>query len=98
MNLTKKGASSTVAWTAKHEHVFDESKERLAEPPVLRAPDMSKPLVARTDTSNSSLGAVLLQEVEEILDSLVYASRKLSEKEKRYSATERIPGSGLDDS
>lgn len=53
------------------------------------APGVSKPFVFRTDTSDTSLGAVLLQEDGGVLHAVAYARRKLSESEKRYSLTER---------
>lgn len=100
-NLTKKGASNTVAWIAEHEHAFDElrKKRRPPEPPVLRAPDTPKTFVVLTDASDTSLGAVLLQEHEGILHPVAYASRKLSESETQYLVhRKRMPSYGLGDS
>lgn len=78
-NLTRKGQSNTVQWCSEHDTSFKELKRRLAEPPNLLAPDVSKQFVLRTDSPDEALGAVLLQEHEGML----YGSRKLSASRTR---------------
>ncbi|XP_072143700.1 uncharacterized protein [Dermacentor andersoni] len=60
-DLTKKGQSSTVVWGPTQEEAFTTLKSKLSEAPILLAPNLSKEFVLRTDASNTSLGAVLLQ-------------------------------------
>jgi len=50
---------------------------------------MSKPFVLRTDASDVGVGAVLMQEHDEELFPVAYASRKLSQRERAYSTMER---------
>ncbi|XP_064469691.1 uncharacterized protein LOC135384419 [Ornithodoros turicata] len=87
--LTKKQKSNQVVWTAEHETAFRELKRMLAEPPILRLPDFSRPFTLRTDASEVSLGAILLQEHEGVYHPVAYASRKLLPREAAYSAIER---------
>ncbi|XP_064463126.1 uncharacterized protein LOC135374051 [Ornithodoros turicata] len=88
-DLTKKRAANVVVWTETHQTAFDALKRALSEPPILRAPDFSKPFVLRTDASDVGLGAVLLQEGETGLHPIEYASRKLCPREQAYSAIEK---------
>ena len=53
-------------------------------------PDFTKDFVIRTDASSTGLGAVLLQEGEDkLLHPVMYASRKLLDRETRYATVER---------
>jgi hypothetical protein len=55
-------------------------------------PDFSRPFVVRSDASNTGIGAVLLQpqpERDGQLHPVLYASRKLLDRETRYSTVER---------
>ncbi|XP_064472919.1 uncharacterized protein LOC135387751 [Ornithodoros turicata] len=88
-SLTKKGGSNTVVWEEAHEEAFNDLKRRLTEAPILRLPDLDKDFVLRTDASEKSLGAVLLQEYEGVLHPVAYASRKLLAREAAYATIER---------
>nr|KAG5689434.1 hypothetical protein BaRGS_012256 [Batillaria attramentaria] len=61
----------------------------LATFPVLLIPDLSKEFIVRTDASNSGLGAVLLQDKDGLLHPVAFVSRKLLDRETRYSTIER---------
>ena len=58
--------------------------QALTHAPVLAYADPTKPYVLRVDASLSGLGAVLNQEHPEGLRPVAYASRKLSNSERRY--------------
>lgn len=87
--LTKKQGSNQVIWTEKHEAAFQRLKQLLADPPILRLPDFNRPFTLRTDASDVSLGAILLQEYDGVYHPVAYASRKLLPREAAYSAIER---------
>ena len=55
----------------------------------MRIPDVTKQFVLRTEACDTGLGAVLLQEHDEIVCPVAYASRKLSKAERNYTVTER---------
>ena len=57
--------------------------------PVLKLPDINIPFILRTDASDCGLGAVLLQYVDDAPFPVAYASRKLLDREKKYSTVER---------
>ena len=56
---------------------------------ILKLPDFERDFVLRTDAIEIELGAVLLQEHEELLDQVAYGSRKLNSAERNYTVTER---------
>lgn len=87
--LIKKRAPNRFTWTQEHQLAFETLKTALTNRPVLRAPDLSKEFILRTDASDKCLGAVLLQEYDERLHPVSYASRKLLPREAGYSAIER---------
>ena len=57
--------------------------------PVLKLPIPTLPFVVRTDASNTSVGCVLLQYHDDVPHPIFYGSRKLLDREKRYSVIER---------
>ena len=88
-DLTKKGAPNQVKWSEIHQRAFDALKHSLSTAPVLRLPDWSKTVIVRTDASERGVGAVLLQETEGIPQPVSYISKKLLDREVRYSAIEK---------
>lgn len=87
--LTRKGKSNSVKWTPACEEAFQELKHQVSKDPILRLPDLQQPFVLRTDASDTSLGAVLMQTYEGKLHPVAYASRKLLPREAAYSTVER---------
>ena len=73
------------AWESEQQQAFKKIKTALTTLPVLMYFDKDKDHIIQTDASKTGLGAVLLQEGQPI----VYASRTLTETEKRYSNIER---------
>ena len=96
-NLASKTASlrtllkndSMWIWAEEHERCFQEIKQCMASPPVLAHFDQNKEIRLSTDASILGLGAVLEQKVDSFWKPIAYASRSLSEAEKRYSNIER---------
>lgn len=87
--LTKKGEKNIVKWTDAHEKAFQAVKNKITHAPILRLPNFDKQFVLRTDASDTSLGAILMQDHEGILHPIAYARRKLLPREKAYSTIER---------
>ena len=67
---------------------FDNLKDILCNPPVLAIPDLNEIFCLRTDASSTGLGAVLFQYYDGVPLPTVYASKKLLDRETRYSAIE----------
>ncbi|TKS65328.1 Retrovirus-related Pol polyprotein from transposon 17.6 [Collichthys lucidus] len=88
-DLTKASAPSRVHWTDKCDRAFRDLKEAICTYPVLQSPDFEKPFILQTDASGVGLGAVLLQEVEGERRPVVFLSRKLLDRETRYSTVEK---------
>jgi len=90
-NLTKNAGSRTIAWTPACEEALQKIKTAFSTAPVLQLPRLDQPFVLRTDASGVGLGAVLMQDSEGdgTLHPCCYASRKLLERETRYSTIER---------
>ncbi|CAB4043642.1 Retrovirus-related Pol poly from transposon, partial [Paramuricea clavata] len=84
-----KGQPNQVVWSDAQEKAYSALKTELTSSPILRLPDNAKPFTLRTDASDTGLGAVLLQEHDGKLSPVSYASRKLTESEKKYSTIER---------
>ena len=61
----------------------------LTQAPILRLPDFSRPFVVQANASESGVGAVLLQQFEDGLFPVRYASKKLLPREQNYSVIER---------
>ena len=56
---------------------------------VLHSPDFNQLFTVQTDASSVGIGAVLLQEVDGELKPVVFLSRKLLDRETRYSTVEK---------
>jgi len=87
-DLTKK-RESMKDWGVIHVEAFRKIKGALSSQPVLKLPKIHEPFTIRTDASDVGLGAVLLQDHEGILHPVMYASRSLSDRERRFSAVEK---------
>ena len=88
-NLTKKGKPNTLEWGEDEERAFRCLKAKISNAPILHLPDVERPFVLRTDASETGIGAVLLQEFDEEKFPVAFASRKLLDRERRYSTIER---------
>jgi hypothetical protein len=89
-DLTKGFCPNKVKWTSECQTAFDCIKQSLSSDPVVALPDFSKTFTVRTDASSVGIGAVLMQpDSHGHLHPILYASRKLLERETRYSTIER---------
>lgn len=87
--MLRKGEANRAAWTPEREAVFVGLKHALCNKHVIRAPDLKKEFILRTDASDEGLGAVLMQEHERVFHPICYARKELAPRETRYSAIER---------
>ncbi len=71
-------------WTQKCDEAFDTLIHKLPTAPVLGFADARKPYILHTDASLHGLGAALYQEQDGQLRVIAFASRGLSNCEKRY--------------
>ena len=88
-DLTKKGKPNLVEWGEPQERAYEYLKKAVSSKPILQMPDMNNPFIVRTDASDVGIGATLLQESNGCLMPIAYSSRKLIEREKRYSTSEK---------
>ena len=94
-DLLKKGCPDVLRPSPSQVESFESLKLSLSGAPVLKLPDMEAPFVGRVDASDVGVGAVLLQYEGDILRPVWYASRKLLDRERKYSVTERVLSSGV---
>ncbi|GFO31012.1 Zinc finger protein [Plakobranchus ocellatus] len=87
--LVRKGQPNTVNWGDSQERAYNSLKVAVTSKPVLQLLDVNKRFVLRTDASNRGLGAALMKENEGTLFPVAYASKKLTDRERKYSVTER---------
>lgn len=76
-------------WTPRQQEAFDNIRQLLVSPPILRQADETKPFILRTDSSGYCLGAVLMQGEKQDERPVEYASRLLISAERNYTTTER---------
>jgi len=76
-------------WNEKCQDAFDALKREATSYPTLRYPDFQKPFIVCTDACQSGIGAVLAQQEDGKEWAVAYASRILSETERRYHINEK---------
>ena len=85
--LARKG--EPFVWGEEQEQSFQRLKSQVASAPVLAYFDKDVPTHVIADASPVGLGAVLVQEKDGESRAVCYASRSLSQVERRYSQTEK---------
>lgn len=88
-DLTKKGQPNKVQWDQRCQNALERIQQILSQQPVVVLPDLTKPFTVKTDASSRGIGGVLCQEKDGLLHPVLYASRKLLDREQRYSTVER---------
>lgn len=76
-------------WTEDCQRAFDCLKVQLNAVLLLTYPDLSKPMVLYTDTSEQCIGAVLIQPCPEQDGPVYFLSHRLSETQHRWPVIER---------
>ena len=76
-------------WGSSQELAFSQVKAELAKPTVLTLYNPRAPTKVSADASSYGLGAVLLQQVGDEWKPVAYASRSMSETERRYAQIEK---------
>ncbi len=75
-------------WGPLHQQSFDQLKQLLTHPPVLRSPDPTLPFLVETDASHDGIGAVLLQDFGEGHQPVCFESRSLTVHEQNYTTAD----------
>jgi len=78
-NLLKKNV--TFNWTNDCNNAFENLKNKLINPPILKYPNFNEKFILTTDASSNALGAVLSQGENENEHPICYASRTLNKHE-----------------
>ena len=77
-------------WTSECQLAFDRLRQRLVIAPVLAFPDFTRTFILDTDASDTRIGAVLSQSMEDGCEHVIaYASRVLTKPERHYCVTRR---------
>jgi len=76
-------------WGPSQEKSFADIKQELTQPAVLCLYDPDAPVKVSADASSYSLRAVLLQQVGSVWRPVAYASRAMTETERRYAQIEK---------
>jgi len=85
--LMKKGAE--FEWTNECQEAFGELKHRLVTGPILALPDNEGSFILDTEASNTGMGAVLSQQQSGVEQVIAYASRTMTNAEKKYETTRK---------
>ncbi|XP_027865809.1 uncharacterized protein LOC114140258 [Xiphophorus couchianus] len=86
--LTKR-STSKIMWKEDCEHAFQSLKKLICQAPVLQSPNFSEPFIVQVDASNVGLGAVLAQGEAGEEKPVLFLSKKLFDREKKYSTVEK---------
>ena len=80
---------SKFEWTSIHEQAFVDLKSAMLSPPILSFPSRTGKFILYTDASDFAIGSVLCQLQDDKPKIIAFASRKLSESERRYGITKK---------
>ena len=84
--LSKKNSWS---WTVSQEEAFNATKQELLKPTTLALYNPNAPTKVSADASSFGLGAVLLQKNANDWEPVAFASRSMTEVERRYAQIEK---------
>ena len=81
--------STEWTWGPDQREAFTQVKEELSKPTTLAFYDCQAPTKVSADASSYGLGAVLMQEKDKQWKPVAYASRSMSDTERRYAQIEK---------
>lgn len=84
-----KGNRKPINWTTECEEALKQVQAILSKQPILILPILNREFTVQTDASNIGVAGVLLQQQEGKLHPVAYVSRKLLDRETRYSTIEK---------
>lgn len=90
--MTKLSGKDQFYWPDEADRAFEELKLKLCDAPVLAFPRTGPKgveFILDTDASNSAIGAVLSQRINDQEHVIAYGSHVLSKSERRYSTTRK---------
>jgi len=88
-DMLRKKSPDKLIWSGEGRKAFAELKAHLVRKPIMRGPDYTKGFILQCDASGIAIGCVLGQQDSEGDYVIAYASRKLSECERRYHSVEQ---------
>ncbi|CAF0975241.1 unnamed protein product [Brachionus calyciflorus] len=76
-------------WNKEAIDSFNQLKQTLCSDNVLIMPDFNKEFILQTDACDYAIGAVLLQDINNILRPVAFFSKQLSRTQRKYSTSEK---------
>jgi len=76
-------------WGPDQQAALTQVHKELSQPTVLALYDLKAPTKVSADTSSFGLGAVLLQQFDDQWKPIAFASRSMTETERRYAQIEK---------
>lgn len=89
LHNSKKNDKTPIQWSQIAEQAFEKCRRSILEATTLTHPIPNAPLCLFTDASNTSIGAVLQQKVDNVWRPLAFYSKSMSETQRRYSVYDR---------
>jgi transposase InsO family protein len=89
MTVETKGLHGRLKWTEERNAMYEKAKEALSSPPVLKPPQVGKTYYIVTDASMYGFGGVLMQEHDNSLCPIYYASKVATPAEQKYAPVEQ---------